>query len=290
MQLHALESLDYTESNLNATRRDAKFLLQTDNRKTLFLLSTDPFPAHASTHSPDMSKGSMRRLSMLKQRGQTDIVVVSDGRNDCARMEIRKVFGREFCEECDCLELWIVYEDEPCLGRDPRNPKRKLAWSGTDVEVLSVSLPSGIKGQRKSVNRDVLCRVSTNYNRSYKGVKNKALEEIPRPTAKDKATMLGKSVTDDCMFSRDRVQKDVDLKGHPLFWCEWKPTSLYIELRRDFQVTDVVDLTVGSGAAALGALSNKVHYFGVCVNHHHLVWVRRIVQCQSLTKCVSQMK
>ena len=108
LQLHALGSLDYTESNLNATRRDAKFLLQTDNRKTVFLLSTDPFPARASTHSPDMSKGignidrefNAAIVWMLKQRGQTDIVVVSDGRSDCARMEIRKVFEREIGEEC----------------------------------------------------------------------------------------------------------------------------------------------------------------------------------------------
>ena len=91
--------------------------MQTDSRKTLFLLPADLFLAHASTHSPDMSKGignidrefNTAIVWMLKQRGQTDIVVVSDGRSDCARMEIRKVFEKEICKDyvffgaLDCL-------------------------------------------------------------------------------------------------------------------------------------------------------------------------------------------
>ena len=79
-------------------------------------------------------------------------------------------------------ELWIVYDDESCFGRDPRNPKRKFQWSGNDVEVLFVALPSGIRGKRKVINRELFmkCGESTNYSRRYTGVKTRALEGIPR--------------------------------------------------------------------------------------------------------------
>ena len=220
-----------------------------------------------------------------------DIVVVADGRSECARREIRKEFESHL--EYDFLERWIIYEGEACLSQDLRNVKRKIAWGGTcHNEVLFVSLPSATKGQRKIIKREAFtkCGESTNYSRSYTGVQHRTFDTIPRLTAADKAAILGQASIGDGIFARDLVQNDIDLKGHPLFSCEWKPTSLYTELCRDFQVTDVVDLTVGSRAAALGALSNKVHYFGVCVNHHHLVWVRRILQCESLTTCVSHMK
>ena len=286
-KLYALESPKYTESNLNAAWHEAKSWQQTDSRSrtTLFLLSAELFPGHASIHSPDMFKEighiDMELYKtiawMLKQRNQTDIVVVSDGRSDSARSEIRKAyaaFEREVCEAVDFLELWIVYDDEPWLGRDPRNPKRKFQWSGNDVEVLFVALPSGIRGKRKVINREL----STNYSRSYTGVKTRALEGIPRLTTEDKARILGESAIGDCIFSQERVQRDVDSKGHPLFWCERKPISMYIALFGDFEVTDVIDLSIGSGAAAIGAQYKQCQYFGVCYNNNHMFWVRRLLR------------
>ena len=88
--------------------------------------------------------------------------------------------------------LWVVYEGESCLGRDPRNPKRKLAWSGTHNEIRFVSRPSAIMGQRKIVSHEVFtkCGESTNYSKSYTVVQNKTLEDIPRFTVDDKATGL----------------------------------------------------------------------------------------------------
>ena len=102
------------------------------------------------------------------------------------------------------MELWIVYDDESCLGRDPRNPKRKFQWSGNDVEVLFVALPSGIRGKRKVINRELFMKCgesTTNYSRSYTGVKTRALEGIPRLTTEDKARILGESAIGDCIFS-----------------------------------------------------------------------------------------
>ena len=148
-------------------------------------------------------------------------------------------------------------------------PTRKFySWlfhrrSGASTR-LSIARRSGIAGS---------ARITAE---ATQGVQNRTLGELPRLTAEDKAAILGDSAIGDCMFSRERVQKDVDSKGHPLFWCEWKPIHLYIALCKDFGVTDVFDLSIGSGAAAIGiALSKQFHYFGVCYNSKHMAWVRR---------------
>ena len=178
------------------------------------------------------------------------------------------------------LERWVVYEGESRLGRDPRNPKRKDPWQGTHTEVLFVALPSATRGQRKIVSREVFmkCGESTNYSRSYTGVQNRTLEEIPRLTAEDKVAILGQSAVGDRIFSRERVQRDADSKGHPLFWCEWKPIALYSAICKDFEVTDVFDLSIGSGAAAIGAQHKHCRYFWVCYNKKHMCRVRCLLQ------------
>ena len=51
-------------------------------------------------------------------------------------------------------------------------------------------------------------------------------------------------------------------------------------LCKDFEVTDVVDSSIGSGAVAICALYNQCHDVGVCYNNPNMVWVRRLLpQC-----------
>ena len=178
----------------------------------------------------------------------------------------------------DCVELWVVYEGETALGVDPRNPKRKLAWSGAHHEVLFVALPTACKGQRQVVARDVFTELgaSTNYSRTYTGVSPRTLAEIPRLTVDDKNTILGSDAVG--AFAKERVAKDMDAKGHPLFWGEWKPVMLFNILYKDFEITDVWDMSVGVGAAAILVFYSKVHDFGVCFNDAHRKWVHRLIQ------------
>ena len=53
---------------------------------------------------------------------------------------------------------------------------------------------------------------------------------------------------------------------------------LYDALFKDFEITDVYDLTIGSGAAAIGAMYHQCNYSGVCYNQAQFVWVRRLLQ------------
>ena len=88
------------QHGVTSVRRKNK-LTQNANSSTLWLLSAELFPAHVRDHSPDTFRlfhGSIRQdlrtaiAWMLKQRSQMDIVVVADGRSECARREIRKEF------------------------------------------------------------------------------------------------------------------------------------------------------------------------------------------------------
>ena len=74
-------------------------------------------------------------------------------------------------------------------------------------------------------------------------------------------------------FDKKRVMMEVEEQGHPLFWGEWKPVSLFATLCRDFGVTTVVDMTPGSGAASIASLYCKVHYRGFCHNAAHKNWL-----------------
>ena len=76
--------------------------------------------------------------------------------------------------------------------------------------------------------------------------------EIPRLTSGTKKQILGQSAVGD--FEKTRVQKEVNEKGHPLCWGEWKPVHYYSTLMRDFGCREVCDWTPGSGAACVAAL------------------------------------
>ena len=75
------------------------------------------------------------------------------------------------------------------------------------------------------------------------------------------------------------MQKEALANGHPVFWAEWKPIALHAAFFRDWNVNEVVDLTPGSGAAAVGALySANVKYLGVAWNEAHQKWLQKILQ------------
>ena len=65
----------------------------------------------------------------------------------------------------------------------------------------------------------------------------------------------------------------MDEKGHPLFWGEWKPVSLYLTMFTDFHVTDLNDMTTASGAANIAAFYANIPCNGLCFNLSHLDWL-----------------
>jgi len=213
---------------------------------------------------------------LVTAKQNQDVVVVADGRSEVARKQIRELLTVAAGD--DFLELWVVYDMETTLHKDVRNPKRKTAWSGANMEVLFVMKQRKSRKQRGLVARDMFtnCGESTNFSRSYTGVLYRNLVEIPRLTADAKQKITGVSAVGD--IQRLRVTKEVNEKGHPLLWSEWKPVTLYSTLYRDFQVADVVDLTPGSGAACLAALWSSISYIGLCSGQEHQKWLQDLLQ------------
>ena len=102
----------------------------------MFLCSAELFLGHAHLHSPDSFRGVITGCTdefremvswVAKTKHSQDAVVVSDGRSEVARKQIREVLASTVGD--DFLELWVIYEMETSLHKDVRNPQRKIAWS-----------------------------------------------------------------------------------------------------------------------------------------------------------------
>ena len=289
VHLTVIEGGDYEPANLTKAWKNAK---RPQHKKTkekaavgadkLFLAFAELFPKHSVLHSNETFRGVPQQCSteftdLVKWLGsmkcQADVVAVADGRSDVVRNELRahmkSAFGDEF------LELWLVFDMETSLNTDVRNPKRKLAWSCANLETIFAAPPDcGVGGsRRKVVPRDHYTKSgeSTNFCRSYTGVAFRNLSEIPRLTSDKKMEILGASAVGD--FTKDRVQKEVKEKGHPLFWGEWKPVHYYSTLMRDFDANEVCDWAPGAGAACIAALYYGIPYTGFCQNEAHKEWL-----------------
>ena len=91
-----------------------------------------------------------------------------------------------------------------------------------------------------------------------------------------KEGILGRSAVG--TFNKQRVQKEVEEKGHPLFWGEWKPIQLWTTLFAEFGATEIVDFTAGTGATAIAALHLGVHCRAFCHNASHQNWLQSVLQ------------
>lgn len=250
--------------------------------RTLYVASAELFGPHNKTHDPDSFRGMIGGIStefrevvkwLSSCKAGNDVVLVTDGRSDEMRKDLRKLF-----EPLSPTELWTIYDMEGSLNTDVRNPKRKVAWSCANMESVFAFLPLDNKSKNKLVARDTFtkCGESTNFSRSYSGVPFRNLKEIPRVTPEMKQSILGQAAVG--AFEKARVQAEVQERGHPLFWGEWKPVALAASWIRDFEATEVVDLTPGTGAFFIASVFNNVHYFGICHNEAHEKWLRSLTE------------
>ena len=264
-------------------RPEKKKKLVAGSPDKLFLACVELFPQHSGVHGEETFRGIPQQLStefknlmqwLASTKTENDIVGIADGRSEVVRNEVRQIMKTAFGDET--MELWITYSMETSLKSDLRNPKRKLAWSCDNMEKIFAAPPTaGVGGtRRRLVPRDHYTKSgeSTNFCKSYTGVDWRHLCEIPRCSSAKKVEILGQSAVGD--FVKARVQKEIKEKGHPLFWGEWKPVHYYSTLMRDFECSEVVDWTPGSGAACIAALYHGVPYTAFFQNaaHKDFVW------------------
>ena len=103
-------------------------------------------------------------------------------------------------------------------------------WSCASMEVVFALLDTSHKRNNFCiVNRDSFTKSGevSNFSRSFTGVPFRNLAEIPRCADDLKANILGDAAVGAFKDEKTRVFREVEAKGHPLFWGEWKPVQLY---------------------------------------------------------------
>ena len=253
---------------------------------TMFVCFAELYPGHATQHTPEMFRGVIAGITpefkelirwVVNAKQQLDVVIISDGRSDTARSQIRELLKTLVPD--DVLELWMVYDLEASLRTDPRNVKRRLPFTAANMETLFAVMPYANKtGQRALVPRDSFrnCGESTNFCRTYTGVLGRNLAEIPRLTTDAKKKNLGAAAVG--AFARERMTTEVETNGHPFLWSDFKPVPFFSGLFKDFEVADVIDLTPGSGAACVAALYASIPYHAICYNLPHKQWLQGLIQ------------
>ena len=122
----------------------------------MFLCSAELFLGHSYLHNPEVFRGVITGCApefkemvkwLVTAKQNQDVVVVTDGRSEVARKQIRELLTSVVGD--DFLELWVVYDMELTLHKDVRNPKRKIAWSGANMEVLFVIKQKKSRKQRR---------------------------------------------------------------------------------------------------------------------------------------------
>ena len=117
---------------------------------------------------------------------------------------------------------------------------------------------------------------STTHDLTYSGVSPLPWAKMPVLDDESKQRILGFAP------SRPRVQLFDTALGQPLFWAERKPTELWSSLFRDLNIRTVVDVTPGSGTAAIAALELGISYVGIARNSLHANFLNQVLDRHAL--------
>ena len=158
-------------------------------------------------------------------------------------------------------------------GNDPREPKRRVAFSENCRECVSVGLPvpkQVIKAKPRSCFS--VGGETTTHSQTYSAVPKRSLESLPRLQASEKQSMIRNELEE-----LPKSMADVASTGHALFWSEAKTVGLLSQLLSDFGAAHVADFSPASGALAAAAAMNHLTYDGFCFNDMHKQWLEGVL-------------
>ena len=121
-------------------------------------------------------------------------------------------------------------------------------------------------------------RGKTTFEPTLSGVPHRQLQTIPRLDRDGVEQILGRpAVAGADVAIKPHVKDEIDKRGHPLFWSEYKSVQLFKVLFDQFDITHIWDVTPGSGAAASAALATGTQYEGFTANAAHKQWIEAIM-------------
>ena len=150
-----------------------------------------------------------------------------------------------------------------------------MSFASNNKEAALFSWPTG-KAKEKVQHRaefNVCGEVSTTST-TYTGIEMRRFGELPRMEHDTKLSILGSTASG--VAGSQRIQSDIDEKGHPFSWAETKPLNLWQRMCEHHNVTHVVDFTPGSAALAVAA-SGTMQYEGIAANEEHQKWMDSIL-------------
>ena len=210
----------------------------------------------------------------MQKKETQDILIVANGRSRAAEASIvnSDVFGHK-----DAHGLLIVYQGSDSK-KDARISKRASPLKAMNTETLHVIMPATNSKALKPRQYFNKCGEATTFEPTFTGVPHRNLPSIPRVDMEGVEQILGRTAAAGAEVSvRPHVQHEIDKRGHPLFWAEYKSVQLFKVLFSQFDVTHVLDATPGSGAAASAALASGAIYDGFCVNSAHKQWLESLM-------------
>ena len=200
------------------------------------------------------------------------MVILFDGRSRTCRRKFEDWICEVFPDELRQVELRIIYAGVTA-GADPREPKKKVAFSDTCSESVFVGLPMP-KTVMKAKPRPSFAGGGdhTTHSQVYAPVPKRSLESLPRLQKAEKEAMIGAPLEDDVHAGLAAVLA----AGHPLYLNEVKGVDLLMQLLSDLDVGHVVDLSPTSGALAAAAAMKNITYDGLCFNDMHKQWLEDV--------------
>lgn len=248
---------------------------------SLILLMPELWPARTSFTDPNAHKAPVRVSKELEEaakwcttaKNDNTVVVFGDGRD----RKMRKIFENRVDEtvgdDQKHLQVSLVYAMPP--RGDIRFPKRKTFGSTVNLEILTVNLPvARVRISSKPRDHFSACGEDSTHALSYTGVPIRRIARLPRLALDGKESIIGTSLP---TYPEDVVAA-IGRLGHPLFWGEVKEVETYVALFKDFSAESILDVTPGSGAAAMAAAILGIHYEGLAMNASHANWLDRIVE------------
>ena len=248
---------------------------ESQNQMRAFIFSADTFDYGKQKSVKPAVEWTDEMGHMIKwltpHKDNNTMVMCFDGRSKACRRKLDDWVCENYPDEGKQAELWVTYAGLTAVA-DPREPKRKVAFSDACRESVLVGLPvpkTVIKAKPRPC--FAACGEASTHSQTYSNVPKRSVESLPRLQKAEKEAMIGEAVED-----LDSGLTEAATTGHALFWNEVKGVGLLSQLLSDFRIGHVVDMSPSSGTLAAAAAMNHITYDGFCFSDMHKQWLEGV--------------
>ena len=181
------------------TANDPKAGSDRPDQMRLILLSADVFNFSHQVQNKDLIRGSVPVTEELKlalkwmaQQREDALILACDGRSKTVRSHMMKWSEESSSvDPAKAADVWVTYSAHP--GRDdPREPKRKIAFSATNREMWFFLLPTHKKHMRTNLRTlGTGAGESSTHALTYTNVPRRPFSSLPRLSFQSKEDMIG---------------------------------------------------------------------------------------------------